>query len=102
MKAFQSLEVSGEIFASRALLGARAGERKGICQSGAARSSVQNGAHVTVCQWECFKALASGGSESQEDVDGVECCARLRGVFHSWVRAAVRWCLGSLASAPPS
>ena len=63
---------------------------------------MQSDAHGTECQWEYFKALVADSVELQEDVQGVERCIALSGVFHSWVGVAVRWSLASLASARPS
>ena len=47
-----------------------------------------------------FQAFAADGGESEEDVQGIERCVTLIAVFHSWVRVAEKWFLGSLASAP--
>ena len=34
-------------------------------------------AHGARYPWECFKGLAADVGESQEDAEGVECCAAL-------------------------
>ena len=65
-------------------------------------SSVQKRVHGNGCQWECFKAFTTDGGESQEDVQGVEYCATLSGVCHSWVLVGVRCSLDSLGISPPS